>query len=275
MSSPAGPRRTGRILITGSSDGIGREAARQLISLGHPVVLHARDRRRAAEALEATPGAETALVCDLASIEQTRGMAEQANALGGFHAIAHNAGVGYREDRRITGDGLEHVFQVNVLAPYVLTALIHPPERLFYLSSGLHRHGSPDLSDVNWEARRWNGMQAYSDSKLFDVVLANAIARLWPAVYSNSMEPGWVRTKMGGAGAPGDVAEGADTLVWLAAGEDPATAVSGRYFERRRERRAHPAASDPALQDQLLEVCRQYSGVQLDAEARPGRRAAG
>jgi NAD(P)-dependent dehydrogenase (short-subunit alcohol dehydrogenase family) len=275
MSSLAGPPEGGRVFITGSSDGIGREAARELIDLGCSVVLHARNRRRAAEALEAVPGAEQVLIGDLGSIEQTRVLADEVNALGGFDAVVHNAGVGYRDGRRITGDGLEHVFQVNVLAPYILTALIDPPERLIYLSSGLHGRGSPDLSDPNWESRRWNGMQAYSDSKLFDVVLGNAVARLWPAVLSNSMEPGWVRTRMGGAGAPGDVAEGADTLVWLASSSDPAATVSGSYFERRRERRAHPAASDPALQDQLLEICRQYSGVQLGAGARPDRRATG
>jgi NAD(P)-dependent dehydrogenase (short-subunit alcohol dehydrogenase family) len=261
MTAAPEPKGAGRIFITGSSDGIGREAARQLIAQGHAVVLHARDRQRAGEALERAPGAEHALVGDLSSIEETRALAAEANALGRFSAIVHNAGVGYREGRRITGDGLEHVFQVNVLAPYLLTALIDPPDQLVYVSSGLHRQGAPDFSDLNWERRRWDGMQAYADSKLLDVALAQAVARLWPAVHSNSMEPGWVRTKMGGAGAPGDVAEGADTMVWLATGG--AGAATGRHFVKRSERRPHPLALDATLQRELLELCRRYSAVEL------------
>ena len=116
-----------------------------------------------------------------------------------FDAIIHNAGIGYREPaRRETEDGLEHVFQTNVLAPYLLTALVSRPARLIYLSSGLHRAGDPDLADLQWQHRSWDGYQAYCDSKLFDAVLAAAVARRWPDVVSCSVDPGWVRTKMGG-----------------------------------------------------------------------------
>jgi NAD(P)-dependent dehydrogenase (short-subunit alcohol dehydrogenase family) len=76
--------------------------------------------------------------------------------------VIHNAGIGYREPRRIeTADGLSHLFSVNVLAPYLLTALITPPRRLVYLSSGMARGGEPELSDAQWSARRWNGSQAW------------------------------------------------------------------------------------------------------------------
>jgi NAD(P)-dependent dehydrogenase (short-subunit alcohol dehydrogenase family) len=264
VNGAAGANGRGRVFITGSSDGIGREAARQLVGLGYSVTLHARDRRRAAEARDAVPGAESVLTGDLGSLAQTRSLADEANHSGRFDAVIHNAGVGFREPRRITEDGLEHVFQINVLAAYLLTVLLGRPDRLVYVSSGLHRHGSPDLSDLTWERRRWDGMQAYSDSKLFDVVLGNAVARLWPDVRSNTMEPGWVRTKMGGSGAPGDVAAGADTQVWLATGA--AGALSGRYLEHRRERPPHPGASEPAVQQQLLDVCAQASGVPLRAQ---------
>jgi NAD(P)-dependent dehydrogenase (short-subunit alcohol dehydrogenase family) len=273
MSPAERSQSEGRIFVTGSSDGIGREAARQLVADGYSVTLHARDARRAQEALEGVPGARSVLVGDLASLHSTRALAEEANAQGRFDAVIHNAGVGFRERRRITEDAVEHLFQINVLAPYVLTALMHRPDRLVYVSSGLHRQGSPDLSDVNWERRRWDGMQAYSHSKLFDVVLARAVARRWPDVCSNSMEPGWVRTKMGGSGAPRGVAEGADTQVWLATSSE-AAGLSGGHFEHRRERRPHPAADDHALQDQLLELCRQFSGAPLEAEAPADRRAA-
>src|SRR6202020_106773 len=131
-----------RVFITGSSDGLGRMAAQLLIEQGHKVVLHARSQQRGEEALSAVAGAETVVVGDLTSIKQTRNVAEQVNKLGSFDAVIHNAGIGYREPQRIaTEDGLPHVFAVNTLAPYILTALIHPPKRLVYLSSGLHRSG--------------------------------------------------------------------------------------------------------------------------------------
>src|SRR6202041_3963123 len=195
-----------RVFITGSSDGLGRMAAQLLIGQGHSVVLHARNQQRGQEALSAGRGAEAVLIADLASIAQTRRLAEQVNALGSFDAVIHNAAVGYREPRRIeTEDGLPHVFAINTLAPYILTALIQKPKRLVYLSSGLHRNGDATLEDLAWEHRPWQGQQAYSDTKLHDVLLAFAIARHWPDVLSNALEPGWVATKMGGAGAPDDL----------------------------------------------------------------------
>ena len=170
-----------------------------------------------------------------------REVAEQANVLGKYHAVIHNAGIGYREPRRIaTVDGLSHVFAINVLAPYLVTALMTPPDRLVYLSSGMHRGGSPDLSDLQWERRPWNGSQAYADSKLFDVVLAFAAARHWPDVFSNALEPGWVPTKMGGPGAPDDLSLAPVTQVWLATSDDPAAMVTGRYFYHQHQRGRTP-----------------------------------
>ena len=206
-----------RVFITGSSDGLGRMAAQLLIEQGHSVVLHARNEERGREAMSAVPGAETVVTGDLTSIAQTRNVAEQVNALGSFDAVVHNAGIGYREPRRIaTEDGLPHVFAVNTLAPYILTALIRRPKRLVYLSSGLHRSGDASLKDLLWEHRPWDGQQAYSDTKLHDVLLAFAVARLWPDVLSNALEPGWVPTKMGGPGAPDDIDAAHRTQVWLA-----------------------------------------------------------
>jgi NAD(P)-dependent dehydrogenase (short-subunit alcohol dehydrogenase family) len=252
------------VLITGSADGLGQLAARQLLTRGHDVVLHARNEERAREAQLALPGAGRVLVGDLSSIAQTRSVAEQANAAGRFDAVIHNAAVGSREPRRIeTVDGLAHVFAVNALAPYLLTALIEPPRRLVYLSSGMHRSGDPDISDLQWLRRAWDGSQAYSDSKLFDVVLAFAVARRWPDVLSNAVEPGWVPTKMGGPGAPDDLEAGAETQAWLAVSEDPDATVTASYFFHQRPHAVNPAAVDVAVQEGLLSACAQLTGVAL------------
>jgi NAD(P)-dependent dehydrogenase (short-subunit alcohol dehydrogenase family) len=252
-----------KVLITGSADGLGLMAAQQLVAAGHEVVVHGRDRRRADDALRAAPGAAGALEGDLSSIAETRSVADQANAAGPFDAVIHNAAVGFRERRIETVDGLEHVFAINVLAPYLLTALIAAPARLVYLSSGMHHGGDPDLSDLEWKRRQWSGAQAYSDSKLFDLALALAVARRWPSVRSNAVEPGWVATKMGGRGAPDDLDLGADTQAWLATSDDPAATVTGGYFYHRRPRRFDPAAADVALQDGLLGVCAELTEVTL------------
>jgi len=253
-----------RVLVTGSADGLGKLSAAQLVGEGHEVVLHARSEARGREALTAVPGAAGVLTGDLASIAQTRALAERANESGRFDAVIHNAALGYQvSGRSETEDGLAALFAVNVLAPYLLTALMTRPDRLIYLSSGMHTGGDPSLDDLQWRDRRWSGTQAYSDSKLFDLVLAFAVARLWPDVYSNAVTPGWVATRMGGPGAPDDLALGADTQAWLAVSDDPAARVTGRYLYHRTERPADPAASDPALQDGLLAVCAQLSGVEL------------
>ena len=252
-----------RVFITGSSDGLGLMAARLLVERGHGVVLHARHAARARETLAAVPQAEAVLTADLSSLAQTRLLAEQANALGTFDAVIHNAAAGYRERRRVlTEDGLAHVFAVNTLAPYVLTALMHRPRRLVYVSSELHRRGDASLRDLNWETRPWRGNQAYSDTKLHCVLIAFAMARRWPAVRSNAMEPGWVATKMSPR-ATGDLDAAHRTQVWLATGDDPAAEESGGYFYHLRPRAPCGAARDAALQERLLAECARLSGVAM------------
>jgi NAD(P)-dependent dehydrogenase (short-subunit alcohol dehydrogenase family) len=178
--------------------------------------------------------------------------------------VIHNAGIGYREPRRVaTEDGLPHVFSVNTLAPYILTALIERPKRLVYLSSGLHRNGDASLKDLAWENRPWQGQQAYSDTKLHDVLLAFAIARRWPGVLSNALEPGWVATKMGGPGATDNLDAGHRTQVWLAASNDKAATVTGEYFYHMSLRAPVPATREEELQEKLIEACRGFSGVSL------------
>jgi NAD(P)-dependent dehydrogenase (short-subunit alcohol dehydrogenase family) len=253
-----------RVFITGSADGLGKMAAELLIEQGHEVVLHARSKARAEETKRNVPQAQAVVVGDLSSIAQTRSVAEQVNALGTFDAIVHNAAVGYKEPQRVeTVDGLSHVFAVNTIAPYVLTALISKPKRLIYLSSMLHQNGDPTLEDLTWQSRAWDGEQAYSDTKLHDVLLAFGIARRWPGVLSNAVEPGWVQTKMGGTEATDDLDQAHRTQVWLAASDDPEVLVTGEYFYHLRKKRTLPAARDVAKQDQLLAICERLSGIAL------------
>jgi NAD(P)-dependent dehydrogenase (short-subunit alcohol dehydrogenase family) len=258
-----------RVLITGSSDGLGLMAGELLARDGHEVTLHARNEARAGDARAALPDAEHVVVGDLASIKGMHQVAGQANQLGRYDAVIHNAGVGYREPRRIqTQDGLSHVFAINVLAPYLLTALMTRPDRLVYLSSGMHRGGNVDLADLQWVGRPWNGSQAYADSKLYDVVLAFAVARRWPDVLSNALEPGWVATKMGGPGAPDDLSQAPVTQAWLAVSDDPAATVTGEYFYHQRPRPFNPVASSHSVQDHLLAACAEITGVELPGESR-------
>lgn len=253
-----------RILVTGSADGLGRMAAALLVAAGHRVVVHGRSAQRAQDALEQIPGAEAAVTGDLASIEATCQLAQEVNRLGAFDAVIHNAGIGYRERRRgDTRDGLPEVLAVNTLAPYILSALIQRPQRLIYVSSGLHRSADTDLADFTWTQRPWNGLAAYAETKLHEVLLAFALARRWPEVFSNSVEPGWVATKMGGPTAPDDLDAAPRTQVWLASSNDPAAQVSGKNFYHMREQPALAAASDAELQERLLTECAKISGVAL------------
>src|ERR1700750_419324 len=151
----------GRVFIPGRADGLGRMAAELLIEQGHRVVLHARNPARADATRKAVAGAEDVVVGDLSSMAETRSVAEQVNRIGRFDAVIHNAGIGYREPRLVkTGEGLPHLFAVNTLAPYILTASIQMPPRLVYLSSGMHYGAGSHLDDMLWEQRRWSGSQA-------------------------------------------------------------------------------------------------------------------
>jgi NAD(P)-dependent dehydrogenase (short-subunit alcohol dehydrogenase family) len=251
------------IFISGSSDGLSLMAGRHFADQGHQVVLHTRNETRASDARKAVPKAEAVVVGDLATIAAAKDVANQVNALGSFDAVIHNAAVGYREAPRVTHDGLPHVFAVNTLAPYVLTALIERPKRLMYLSSGMHARAEAHLDDILWRKRSWDGSSAYAESKLHDVMLAFAVARLWPDVLSNALTPGWVPTKMGGAGAPDDIDQAHLTQAWLATSDDPAARTSGGYFYHLTRREPNPEARDVALQDRLIDICREMSGVDM------------
>jgi NAD(P)-dependent dehydrogenase (short-subunit alcohol dehydrogenase family) len=252
-----------RIFITGSTDGLGRAAARVLRGEGHEVVLHARSRERASALSDLAPGAAGVVIGDLSSAAETREVADQVNDIGRMDAVIHNAGVFLEPSRATTADGHAKTLAVNTLAPYLLTALIDRPHRLIYLSSGMHYAGAGSLRDIDWTTRRWNAAQAYSESKLHNTALALTLARVWPHVLSNAVDPGWVPTKMGGPEATGDLEMGYLTQTWLAVSNDAAATVSGGYWYHRQPEAPAPEASGRAFQDQLMDQLATLTGVAL------------
>jgi len=227
-------------------------------------VLHGRNEGRSRDALAAAAGARGSVTGDLSTIAGARNVADQVNKLGRFDAVIHNAGIGYREGRVETEPGVPSVFAVNVLAPYILTALIEKPDRLIYVSSGTHHGVGLRMDDLLWTTRSWSGFSAYAESKLCDVLLAFAIARRWKDVKSNALEPGWVATKMGGPSAPDDLHQGCVTQAWLATSEDSLARSTGGYFYHQRPRAPNPVANDVRTQEKLLAECHRISGVLLD-----------
>jgi len=253
-----------RIFITGSSQGLGLMTGQLLLQQGHQVVLHARNAKRAQDTHTAAPAAEAVVIGDVSTLAGIRDVANQAAQLGRFDAVIHNVGIGYREPRRDeTPDGLPRVFAINVLAPYVLTALMPRAKRLVYLSSGMHHHAHARLDDALWTRRPWNGSEAYAESKLYDVVLAQAIARRWKDVVATALEPGWVPTRMGGPGAPDDMDQAHRTQAWLAASQDMQALKSGEYYYHLKRRSINPRADITHVQDELIALCERLSGVKL------------
>ena len=252
-----------RIFITGSTDGLGLAAARTLMAEGHEVVLHARSTKRA-EALKNIESRSAGVVIgDLSSADATRAVAEQVNKIGRMDAVIHNAGIYLERGRGTTPEGHATTLAVNTLAPYMLTALIERPDRLIYLSSGMHRGGDSSLRDMDWIERRWEPSLAYSESKLYVTALTMVLAKRWPKVLSNAVDPGWVPTKMGGPGAPDDLEQGHLTQTWLAVSDDPAAKVSGGYWHHRQQRAPAPDALDRNFQARLMDKLVELTGVSL------------
>lgn len=240
------------VLVTGSADGLGKAAATTLLHGGYDVVVHVRHRDRLSAVRGLLDLGAMVVVGDFADLEQTRDVAEQANAFGRMDAVIHNAGV-------YSGPA---VMPVNIVAPYLLTATMLRPGRLVYLSSGLHRSGRAPLEHVDWSGRRAPG--SYADSKLFVTTLAAAVARLWPGVPSNAVDPGWVPTRMGGPSAPDDLRLGHLTQEWLATSTEPDALATGGYWHHQHRTQPHQAVHDDRFQDRLLAALAAYTGTVLD-----------
>ncbi|WP_326794285.1 SDR family NAD(P)-dependent oxidoreductase [Streptomyces sp. NBC_01808] len=240
-----------RVLVTGSADGLGRAAADALLSEGHDVVVHARNQARAAALRALVDRGAHLVVADFADPDDVRHVAAALNDAEPLDAVIHNAGVW-------SGPA---VMPVNIVAPYLLTALLPDPRRTVYLSSGSHFDGRPSLSGVDWQGTAGG---SYADSKLFVTTLAAAVARLRPGVLSNAVDPGWVPTRMGGPAAPDDLELGHRTQQWLAVSDDSEARTTGGYWYHHRRQRPHPAVHDEAFQNRLLQTLAEETGVTLD-----------
>jgi NAD(P)-dependent dehydrogenase (short-subunit alcohol dehydrogenase family) len=203
------------------------------------------------------------VVGDLSDATETRAVADQVNAIGRMDAVIHNAGIYGERTRGSTAEGHATMLAVNTLAPYMLTALTERPDRLVYLSSGLHRGGEGSLRDIDWTARSWDTARAYAESKLHVAALAFGLARRWPDVLTNVVDPGWVRTRMGGQGAPIDIETGQRTQAWLAVSEEAAAMVSGRYWHHMRQELPARDVTEPTFQDELIAKLGEVTGVEL------------
>jgi NAD(P)-dependent dehydrogenase (short-subunit alcohol dehydrogenase family) len=226
-------------------------AAQSLLDAGHDVIVHARNEVRLSTMGDLVADGASAVVGDLVDRDQTHDLAAQVNALGPVDAVIHNAAVQYGRD----------VLPVNIVAPYLLTVLMHRPHRLIYLSSGMHRSGRPRWKGSDWTGGRSAG--SYADSKLFVTAFAFAVARRWPDVLSNAVNPGWVPTRMGGAGAPDDLTLGHRTQDWLAVSDDRAALASGEYWFHQKRAETHPACRDVRFQDELIEELARHTGVRF------------
>ncbi len=249
------------ICITGSTDGIGRATAEVLAGAGHRVLVHARNRDRGRQVVDELGGDVELVTGDLASLAEVRRLAEQIRAAGPLDVLVHNAGVWVRNGTpKRSADGFETTFAVNVLAPHLLTALLaddlrgRAGARLVWLGSGMAGSGRPDAADPG---RATDASRAYSDSKASDVALAGAWGRRLPAVGSAALDPGWVKTKLATAGAPGTVASSATALAALCTEADLSR---GLYWKGRSPVTVPSRVRDPSFQDRLAETCDRLAG---------------
>jgi NAD(P)-dependent dehydrogenase (short-subunit alcohol dehydrogenase family) len=254
------------VLITGSTDGFGFEAARQLVERNHTVYLHARSQERADEVKAKIPGAAGVLIADLTSVSETRKLAEEANAIGVFDAIILNAGLLYGPFRKTADTGVPAMPFVNVVAPYILACLLKQPKRLAFIGSVLHREANTDLKDIFWFERgekEFKDFPAYCDSKLHVMLLANAVARRFTGTSVTAVHPGWVPTKLGGEAATDKLEDGVETYVMLAEG-DYDQSLTGVYFEPKKKL-GEPLAvtKDEDSQEVIVKACEDLTGLKL------------
>jgi NAD(P)-dependent dehydrogenase (short-subunit alcohol dehydrogenase family) len=266
------------VLVTGATDGIGRETARALLRAGATVIVHGRDEERC-EATRREIASDSdrvlTLVADFASLEGVRRCARSvAEQTAELHVVVNNAGV-YMRRRQLTPDGLEMTFAVNHIAPFLLTALLlplllrAPSARVITVSSVAHTRARLEFDNLQAE-RTFDPYQAYALSKLGNLLFSAELAERLAGTHvtSNALHPGVVATKLLREGFPGSVGQrswhGAVTPVYLAS--SPAVeGVTGKYFVDRKVREPSPLVRDATLRSRFWTVSAALAG----AEPRP------
>lgn len=252
------------ILVTGATDGIGRETARQLLELGHRVLVHGRSRDKAERialrlAKASEQGAALPVWGDLSLMREVVELARQVRSqCRVLDVLINNAGV-LENRRRLTTDGFEMTMAVNHFAPFLLTRLLldlvqaAPAGRIVTVSSTVHASGSLDFGDPSFLPMRggYSGHEAYSTSKLANVLFIAELARRLDGtkVAANCLHPGVIDTKLLHAGFAikgSPVEAGARTSVFLATSAAVA-GVTGKYYDNCREKPCSAKGRDQAL----------------------------
>ncbi len=285
------------VLVTGSTDGIGKQTALELARLGYRVILHGRNLARIqqtqAEIALAVPTARLeAAAADFSSLNQVRAMATKViDRFPRLDALVNNAGV-YQHERQLSQDGFELHFAVNHLAHFLLTHLLlerlrhSAPARIVTVSSGMHESGRIEFDNLQGE-RKFSGGRSYSNSKLANVLFTFELAERLRAsgeapelkgvtpelkgvtpellgVTANALDPGAVDTKMLRANYPGfkgtSLARGAATSVYLVTSPEVA-GVSGQYFKNSRPAPSSPLAQDAALRQEFWKISERLVGI--------------
>jgi len=263
------------ILVTGSTDGIGKATAAALVAGGAEVILHGRDEKKGKRvqrelAENAGTGRPDLIIADYSRQIAIRSMAADiASRYPRLGVIVNNAGT-YQENRRITGEGIELTLAVNYLGPFLLTCLLLPllrkSSRIVIVASSAHF----DVDRIDWGnlpgQQRYNPWDAYALSKFADVTFTCVLARNLEGtgITANCLHPGVVNTKLSRSAAPGidtiTPEEGAQTPVWLARSPDVA-GVTGRYFEENRETASSPLSRDRTVQERLWKMAEDLTGL--------------
>jgi NAD(P)-dependent dehydrogenase (short-subunit alcohol dehydrogenase family) len=277
------------ILITGATAGIGRITARELAGAGARILLVARNRERAEatrEWIKAKTGNHLVdpIVADLSSLEGVRSVARQINSnVGGLDVLVNNVGAVFQR-RAESVDGIEMTFALNHLTPFLLTSLLldslrrRAPSRVVTVSSDAHRGARINFDDLEGR-QRYRGWAAYGQSKLANLLFTYELAQRLEGsgIMANALHPGFVASEFGKNNGPFmrtilsiaqrlgaiSVEDGARTSVYLAASGE-VQGVTGKYFEKCRERESSAASHDREAMRRLWEISSKMTGLRGD-----------